>query len=151
MAIIRGKIQHGLGKSRDTIRAQLPYFKKCFPEVAGCHSGTINVLLEQPLVVITPDYTSEPLPWHPAFKIVKNGEIFRFLRINFRLPDREPTRAWVYRAQFSPYRNNPFYVEIIAPHIPGLGASACELEILSQCHAGIIVIGAAETAASTKV
>lgn len=150
MSKIRGKIQQGVGKSQATIREQLPYFKNCFPEVAECHPGTINILLEQPLVIITPDYTSEPLPWHPAFKVVKNGEIFRFLRIRLCLPGREPIRAWVYKAQFSPYRNNPFYIEVLAPLITYPGEAECEVEILSQCYSGVVVIGAAETAATGK-
>ena len=66
-AYIKGKIQKGIGESSNTVKEQMPFFAKCFPEVTICKAATINILLEKPLVVISPDFTTEPLPWHPAF------------------------------------------------------------------------------------
>ncbi len=138
---IKGKIQKGLGESQNTLREQMPLFRECFPEVGVCHPGTINILLEQPLVVITPDFTTRPLPWHPAFRVVKGGETFQFVRVRLTVAGHAPVNAWIYRAQFSPYRENPFYVEIIAPNIGYTGTPDCTVEVLSSCHSGVVVVG----------
>lgn len=144
MISIRGKIQKGLGESQNTIKEQMPFFRECFPEVAECKTGTINVLLEKPLVVVTPDFTTQPLPWHPAFKIVKGGETFQFVRINFTIDGQDTKKAWIYRAQFSPYRENPFYAEVLSAPLEFIGAPGCTVEILSKGYEGIVVIGAAQ-------
>lgn len=144
MPAIKGKIQKGLGEGQNTVREQMPYFKECFPEAGICQPGTINILLEQPLVVITPDFTTRPLPWHPAFRVMKGGEIFQFVRIRLTVTGCQPVNAWIYRAQFSPYRDNPFYIEVIAPKIGFTGIPDCTVEVLSGCHAGIVVIGDAQ-------
>lgn len=144
MGVIRGKIQKGLGESKNTIHEQMPFFRKCFPEVSVCKEGTINILLEKPLIMLTPDFITEPLPWHPALKIVKGGEIFEFLRIKLTIDNFEPTEAWIYRAQFSPYHKNPFYIEVLSPQIGFIGNPECSVEILSNCVEGYIVISNSE-------
>lgn len=141
---IRGKVQKGLGESQNTVKEQMPFFRECFPEVKDCKPATINILLEKPLVIITPDFTTAPLPWHPAFKIVKGGEIFRFLRITLTIDGYQPVRAWIYKAQFSPYRDNPFYIEVIAPPINFHGTPECTIEVESRSYDGVVVIGAAQ-------
>lgn len=150
MISIRGKVQKGLGESQNTLKEQMPYFKDCFPEVGACMLGTINILLEHPLVVIAPDFTTQPLPWHPAFKIVKGGETFQFVRTNLTIDGLPSAKAWIYRAQFSPYRDNPFYIEILAPSLDFKGHPACTVEIISKCYEGIVVIGAAVLDKSPK-
>lgn len=144
MGAIRGKIQKGLGESKNTVREQMPLFRECFPEVGVCKEGTINILLDKPLVILSPDFTTEPLPWHPAFKIVKGGEVFKFLRIKLTVDGCEPVKAWVYKAQFSPYHDNPFYVEVLAPEIPFHGECGCSIEVMSKCSEGYVVIGESE-------
>ena len=136
MSNIRGKIQKGLGESRNTVKEQMPFFSQCFPEVMDCFYGTINVLLEKPIVILSPDYETDPLPWHPAFKVVKGGEVFRFLRINLTVDGCEPCRAWIYKAQFSPY-----YIEILAPKLNFSGTPNCSIEVCSPYSEGIIVGG----------
>ncbi len=147
MGAIRGKIQKGLGESKNTVREQMPFFKKVFPEVADCKEGTINILLEKPLVIISPDFTTEPLPWHPAFKIVKGGEVFKFLRISLKVENCEAVNAWVYKAQFSPYHDNPYYIEVLAPTIDFSGTPDCEIKVKANCFEGLVVIGESERAA----
>ena len=93
-AQIKGKVQKGIGESSNTVKEQMPFFKKCFPEVTCCKAATINILLEKPLVVLSPDFTTEPLPWHPAFKMVKGGEVFKFLRIKLQIDGFEEVKAW---------------------------------------------------------
>lgn len=148
MGAIKGKIQKGLGESKNTVREQMPFFKEIFPEVVGCKEGTINILLEKPLVIISPDFTTEPLPWHPAFKIVKGGEVFKFLRIRLAVEGCEPTNAWVYKAQFSPYHDNPYYIEVIAPPLDFSGTPECEIEVKSKSFEGVVVIGDSERSCS---
>lgn len=141
MSSIRGKIQKGLGESKNTVKEQMPFFRQCFPEVKDCFCGTINVLLEKPLVILSPDYETDPLPWHPAFKVVKGGEVFRFLRIILTVDGCEPVKAWVYKAQFSPYHDNPYYLEIIAPKVDFAGTPCCSIEVCGSYSEGIIVGG----------
>lgn len=144
MGIIKGKIQRGLGESKNTVREQMPFFRECFPEVGVCKEGTINILLEKPLVILTPDFTSEPLPWHPAFRVVKGGEVFKFVRIRLGVEGCDPVPAWIYKAQFSPYHDNPFYIEVIAPPIGFTGELACTIEILSPCSEGLVIVDDSE-------
>ncbi|PKL50140.1 MAG: hypothetical protein CVV42_03895 [Candidatus Riflebacteria bacterium HGW-Riflebacteria-2] len=144
MGIIKGKIQRGLGESKNTVHEQMPFFRKCFPEVGGCKEGTINILLEKPLVILTPDFASQPLPWHPAFKVVKGGEVFKFVRVSLTVEGCKPVKAWIYKAQFSPYHDNPFYIEVLAPDIGFSGEPSCSIEILSRCSEGFVVVDDSE-------
>ncbi|EKD81834.1 MAG: Glycosyltransferase family 9 protein [uncultured bacterium] len=149
MGVIKGKIQRGLGESKNTVHEQIPFFRECFPEVASCQEGTINILLEKPLVILTPDFTSAPLPWHPAFKVVKGGEVFKFVRCSITVEGCKPVKAWIYKAQFSPYHDNPFYIEVIAPPIGFSGEPNCSIEILSHCSEGFVVVDDSERPAAT--
>ena len=144
MNSIHGKIIEGLGESQNTIREQMPYFIKCFPEVSDCKLATINIELEKPLIVLSPDFTTEPLPWHPAFRVVKGGEIFKFLRIKLAVSGCQIVNAWIYEAQFSPYSRNPYYVEVLAPDINFNGTPTCSIEIVSHCDQGFVVVNKQE-------
>lgn len=147
MKLLKGKVEMGRGEGQHTLREQMPLFSDCFPEVSVCKAATLNILLEKPLVIITPDFTTDPLPWHPAFKVVKGGEVFGFLRIKLTIEGKPTCDAWIYRAQFSPYRHNPFYVEVIAPPINYSGTPNCTIEFSSQAHEGLVVIGDGERGA----
>lgn len=141
MGVIKGKVQKGLGESRNTVKEQMPFFRECFPEVGDCVEATINILLEKPLVILAPDFTTEPLPWHPALKVVKGGEVFKFLRVILTIDGQPPETAWVYKAQFSPYHDNPFYIEVLAPKINFTGECGCTIEVLSKYTEGYVVVG----------
>lgn len=140
-AKIKGKVQKGIGESKNTVKEQMPFFEKCFPEVTNCKPATINVLLEKPLVILSPDFTTDPLPWHPAFKVVKGGEVFQFMRIRLKVDGCDEVNAWIYIAQFSPYHMNPYYIEILAPELPFKGTPDCEISVLGNCTEGFVVIG----------
>lgn len=149
MAIsIKGKIQKGIGESANTVREQMPFFKECFPEVTKCKSATINILLEKPLVILAPDFTTEPLPWHPAFKIIKGGEVFKFLRIKLKVDNCEEVSAYIYKAQFSPYHDSPYYIEVLAPEINFTGTPDCQIIVPNNCSDGYVVIGDSNKSAS---
>lgn len=149
MGAVKGRVQKGLGESKNTVREQMPFFRQVFPEVEVCQEGTINILLDKPLVIISPDFTTEPLPWHPAFKIVKGGEVFKFLRINLAIEGCKKTNAWIYKAQFSPYHDNPYYIEVLAPPLEFSGTPECEIEVKANCFEGLVVIGESERVKST--
>ena len=139
MIPIRGKILQGSGQGQNTLREQMPFFRDCFPEVSGCRAATINIRLEKPLIVLKPDFTTQSVPWHPAFKVVKGGEVFQFIRIRLGFQGSQPVDAWIYRAQFSPYREDPFMIEVLAPPIEFRDCKDVAIEILSPAHEGIVV------------
>lgn len=150
-AYIGGKIQKGIGESANTVKEQMPFFEKCFPEVSQCKAATINILLEKPLVVLSPDFTTEPLPWHPAFKVIKGGEVFKFLRIKLKIEGCDEVDGWIYKAQFSPYHDNPFYIEVLAPHINFKGTPDCKIMVTTgKCSEGYVVIGESKHSACTR-
>lgn len=140
MEIVKGKVSKGLGESQNTVKEQMPYFIKYFPDVSKCKHATINIRLEKPLIILTPDFATKPLPWHPAFRIVKGGEIFKFLHIKLTVDNCPSVDAWVYEAQFSPYTTNPYYIEVLAPEINFTGTPKCEIEIMSPCDVGVVVV-----------
>ena len=153
MPTVLGRVQSGQGKAHDTLREQMPYFRECFPEIRDIHPATLNILLEKPVVVLVPDFTSPPIPWHPGFRLMKGGEVFQFVRITLRLLEPQPGRevpAWIYRAQFSPYRDNPFYAEVLAPRLDLQGQPRCELTIASHCEEGLVVMGGEEATAPAR-
>lgn len=140
-ATIKGKIQKGIGESKNTVKEQMPFFAECFPEVTKCKAATINILLEKPLVILSPDFTTEPLPWHPAFKIIKGGEVFKFLRIKLHVEGCDEVDAYVYKAQFSPYLDSPYYIEVMAPELKFKGTPNCTITVSKNCSAGYVVTG----------
>ncbi|MBF0547004.1 MAG: hypothetical protein HQM08_21360 [Candidatus Riflebacteria bacterium] len=140
MFSIKGKVQRGLGEAHKTLKEQMPYFEKVCPELAKCQLGTINIRLEKPVVVVKPDFQTEAVPWHPALKLIKKGEKFSFVKVKLKVEGREAVDAWIYKAQFSPYREDPFIIEVLAPRIDFSGTPDCSVEIISICHEGMIVI-----------
>ncbi|HNV69836.1 MAG TPA: hypothetical protein PKO06_09075 [Candidatus Ozemobacteraceae bacterium] len=141
MISIKGKVEKGKGESRNTIREQMPFFKDCFPEVADCQHGTLNIRLEKPLIILHPDFTTEPVPWHPALRISKKGEVFQFVRARLAIDGQEPTPVWIYRAQFSPYRDDPYVAEVLAPPLKFSGHPSCRLELATNAFEGIVIKG----------
>jgi hypothetical protein len=59
---------HGTATAHLNLRSQLPLIAPEFPEVADCHPGTINLLLDQGLLVVRPDHRTRPIPWHPNLR-----------------------------------------------------------------------------------
>jgi hypothetical protein len=112
---LEGEIVGGLGAGQFSLTLQLPYFTSRFPQLAGCHPGTINVRLSQPLRIEYPDFETPPLKWaghnQPA-------EAFRFVEVQFESPIGAPHRpAWIYIPLGSPHQNNPFQVELMSHFI----------------------------------
>ena len=115
MITIHGKRLKGLGHASHNLAIQLPLIIQEFPEIADCRPGTINVQFERPLLVLTPDHRTRPIPWKqgPEFG---EGEIFEFLRIQVELPT-GAVRAWLYLSHITPHRADPRVHEIVAPEL----------------------------------
>jgi hypothetical protein len=98
-----------------------------FPEVANCHHGTINLLLDLSLLVVVPDHRTKPIPWDPSFG---PGEVFDILRIDLEAPLGTPsTPAWLYIPHGSPHRQNLSYHEVIAARL--------QLNANARCRVGV--------------
>jgi hypothetical protein len=129
----------GLGMANQTIAAQLPQIIQFFPEVRGCHPGSINLALEEPLQVNNPDYTTPLIHWSNNAV----AEQFSFLRVQLEHPwGGTRHKAWLYIAQHSPHRPNLFLVEVIAARqIAGLAyGDRCRLHVPAWPHRKVEII-----------
>ena len=105
----------GYGGAASAIEKQFQRVVKEFPDIAGIHQwGTLNVLLQYPLRIINPDFTTSAIEWEPGRK-----EMFSLTTVGLqKVPMVEqPFDAWVYAAHASPHRGNALMVEIVAPTI----------------------------------
>lgn len=116
---IDGTVARGANGAHTTIAFQLPHLVSRFSVLAGCHPGTINVHLDQPLRGDNPDFETPPITWLPGHP----AEKFAFLEIAFESPLGDaPNRAWIYIPSNSPHFHNVFQIELIAPFI-GIAAA----------------------------
>lgn len=125
---ITGEIQKGLGvASRTCLINQIKYFKEYIPDIEKYYNGTINLWLERPLIIFSPDIKTKPIEWINGFV-----EEFGFLRIKFETipPTKDmPLDAWIYIPYGSPHYPNPFYKEILAPKINLDSIKYCKITI----------------------
>jgi YD repeat-containing protein len=124
---LRAWIIPGLGVAQETLARQLPLISQEFPEVAGCHPGTINLEFESPIEVTQPDHRTVPLAWTPSGRTT---EVFDLVRVELEfdeLPARVP--AWLYVAHGSPHRCTPTVHEVIARQINLSEIHKCRLHI----------------------
>jgi hypothetical protein len=131
MVELRGKIVRGYGWATGFLKLQIPLICEEFPEIAKCHRGSINVMLDAPLRIKRPDFVTKKIDWG------EQKEVFHFTRIEFqllpskRLKNAQPRKfkAWIYGPQNSPHRPNPFHVEVIARKIDLKRAKRCCIRI----------------------
>jgi hypothetical protein len=124
---IDGIVVRGFGAASSNLSKQIPLIAKEFPEIEGCHLGSINIKLERGLRVANPNHRTHPIAWGDP-----NPEVFEFLRISIHLPPDGPAfRAWIYIPLNSPHFSNPNQVEVVAAQeIPGVFCgSSCRLQI----------------------
>src|SRR6266851_3363060 len=62
MTTVRGTVVTGIGAAALTLKLQMPYFAKLFPEVKDCHLASINLEMEQGLRVFNPDFETPLIP-----------------------------------------------------------------------------------------
>lgn len=127
MVEIDGRIIRGFGWATNYLKMQIPLIARQFPEIARCHRGSINVLLDRPLRIHRPDFITTEIDWG----VMK--EVFHFTRIRFALlPSKGRPRtckAWIYGPQNSPHRGDVFYVEVIARKIDLGRIKRCRIRI----------------------
>jgi hypothetical protein len=112
---IGGMTCNNLGQASRNLKTQLPLIATTFPEVEPAHRGTINIRLDQGLIVSNPDHCTPRLDWHPAHS---PGEVFHFLRIRFEHPiGSTPIAAWLYLPQNSPHRKDVCLHGVLGPWI----------------------------------
>jgi len=124
---IDARIVPGLGVASGTLARQLPLISQHYPQVATCHPGTINLALDQPLLLTDPDHRTVPLAWTPSGRTT---EVFDFLHVELELsssPARIP--AWLYVAHGSPHRKTPWIHELIAHPLNLDNVSHCRLHL----------------------
>lgn len=115
MIRLKGKRFAGENNANRTIGTQLPHIAKAFPEIARCHSGTINLELEFPLIVVRSDHRTPPIKWKGN---LKDGEVFDLVRVFLEVPFDGPRhQAWLYVAHRSRHRLDLRRHEVIAPFI----------------------------------
>jgi len=125
MLIIRGRVTEGLGAATQTLKLQMPFFAKHFPEVKNCHPATINLDLERPIHIWNPDHTTPRIPWAGP-----PGERFSFLRIRLESPlDSALRQSWLYLPHGSPHYHRLVEVEVLAERIDNL-----QFGMLCQIH-----------------
>ena len=127
MVAISGRIVNGIGAAAHTLSHQLPYISKEFPEVAECYRGSINLELEVPLKVLTPDHRTKPIAWLPGNT---KTEIFDFVRIEIEAPcNASAVPAWLYIPHRSPYRRKLRIYEVITMQLNLANVTSCRIKI----------------------
>jgi hypothetical protein len=129
MTTLRGQVQKGFGAGSANLRTQLPLIAKEFPWVGDYHCGTINVRLENGLLVLAPDHRTRRIDWAPEHA---PGEVFDLLRIEFESRGKM-CPACLYIAHNSDHRRDLRIHEIIAPKIEVSVDEHCEIHLHQRC------------------
>lgn len=128
MIKIKGEIQTGLrAAAAYCIPQQKIHFKQYVSDIDKYYDGTINLLLESPLIIFKPDIKTKPIEWVPGFE-----ETFGFLKIQFETMPIKPSMpldALIYIPYRSPHYSNPFYKEILVPKIDLTNVEYCNIII----------------------
>lgn len=122
---VSGVIVSGMGAANKTVALQLPLY----PEhvrvgLRDIYPGTINVLLDQPIIIRPVSYDldtgggkDKKIKWCKGWV----AERFLFKGCFLTVDELNTTHtAWIYKATSSPHNIDPFRVEIIAPFIQGV-------------------------------
>lgn len=113
MLEVRATHKSGTGTASRNLVTQLPVIGVAFPEINGCHFGTINLELECPIIFIGYDHRTAPIAWDMHRPTVT--EQFDLVRVTVELKtSRIPKPAWVYIPHDSPHRGHLKTHEIIA-------------------------------------
>jgi hypothetical protein len=137
---IRGKVVPGIhGASTVSVVKQMPHFIRLIPEMACCYEDTINIELEQPLLVENPDVATE-YAWQGPGTAPERFYLHE-IRIEFPMGSAGRT-AWIYVPHNSPHFGNRNQVEVIAQKLEGLEYGCqCQIHIPNaRTEAGVVVV-----------
>lgn len=123
MIRIKGQIQSGIGRAQNMLPQQKPFLRTYVQDIDNFFNGTINVLLERPLIIFRPEILTPDFTYSNGKK-----ERFGFQKIKFEVGDNEHD-AWIYIPYCSPHRSNPFLVEIIGKTIQHSPLDYCHIKI----------------------
>ena len=131
MTVLIGRIIPGFGIAAGNLQKQLRLIAEEFPEIAGCHRGSINLQLDYPLRIDRPDVVTSLIDWG------EQQEIFHLTRIRIEpLTDPQQPRdnlpqhpAWIYGPQNSKHRQDPFHLEVIAQTLDLSTATHCRIHL----------------------
>jgi CTP-dependent riboflavin kinase len=114
---INGTKRSGLNAASNTIPLQFGYFVSEFKDISNCFKGTINIQLDQDLIILNPDYRTKPIRWSNEMP----EEVFDFLSVKLIVPRiNGEFSAWLYIPHYSIYRNLKNIHEIICEWIENL-------------------------------
>jgi hypothetical protein len=103
----------GLGTAAGNLTTQLPVIEDLFPEIKGCHFGTINLELPYPIIFTYFDHRTAPIDWDHARP--GHTESFDLVRATVEIvAGSAPEPAWFYIPHGSPHRADLKTQELIA-------------------------------------
>jgi hypothetical protein len=118
-----------IGASANLVK-QIPLIKRHFPEFAAAVRGTINLELEQAIIVITCDCQTPPIDWED---VGGDPEVFDLVPAQLEV-GRTKYDGWLYVAHGSPHRSDPKKHEFVGrDEIKILDGEGCRLHILRPC------------------
>jgi len=104
MTRLSARLFPGEGNASRALKVQLPLIEKSFPELKGCHFGTINLEFEAPLILVNPDHRTPPIKWKDSLTV---GEVFDLVRVGFEIPSVSLScDGWLYVAHRSAHRKD---------------------------------------------
>ena len=111
MTILKGTILRGMDAAHRAIAVQMQHLLPHI-DLSGFYMGTINVHLDDPLIITQFDVSTPPIKWHPN----EDTDRFSFLRVGFQLDTSkfgDPVDAVIYHAAASPHRSDARFIEIM--------------------------------------
>jgi|GEM_PF-5949444 len=107
--IMNGVVVPGIGQATRCLGMQMPHFLKFMPDLARFVPSTINIQLDNNLIISEPDYETSPIKW-----CSDPPEIFAFLWLKIIVPTPyQEADAVLYLPYDSPHRKDFRYHEII--------------------------------------
>ena|SRR5258705_51902 len=131
MTTIQGMVRKGSGTASRNLDTQLPLIAREFPEIVECHRGTINLELDNPVVVVSPDHRTNRIDWDPHHA---PGEVFDLVRVCLEAPlGAAAVPGWLYVAHHSDHRRNLRMHEVIAEKVSVTEGTRCAIHLNREC------------------
>ena len=135
---IDGTVAQGLqAAGAQTLPRQKDHFEHVIPAMKNfCHWATINVRLQRPILVITPDHQTQ-FDWGAG-----RPETFSFVEIQLEFPiGGARHNAWIYIPHDSPHFSDSSLAEVITKKIEGLTyGSECRIHLARGHVQGSLIV-----------